>query len=160
MKKLVIAVISAVTAVVMCLSGSGDSSAAPVPELSTTGSDFGTFGDHSFCRGSFRVTLDAPKKTRGLVRVTVHSHGFTGDGPGWKRNPKCRVKLAAIWFSGQAYNAMKYSTATFGPKRGEKHSWDVRTGSGLVSLTVRGYTSNLPVNAPQSVGYGAFILVP
>lgn len=159
-RKFLVALVAIVIAGGVGLVGGGTVAAAPIPELTTTGKDFGTFGDHSFCHGAVRVTVDAPPRTRGVVRVTARSHGFTGQGQGWKRNPKCRIRFATLYHSASVINGQKWVTAAFGPKPGESKAWEVRTGSGPVSFTVSGYSANLPVAVPQAYGYGAYLLVP
>ncbi|WP_168704886.1 enoyl-CoA hydratase [Gordonia paraffinivorans] len=159
MKKFLAVAATVCAAIMLSAGGVGVSSAASIPQVSTTGNDFGMFGDHSFCRGSVRVTLDAPEKTRGIVRVTVRSHGFTGEGASWKRNPKCRIKFASIYTRARAYYAYKWNTVSFGPRRGETKTRDVHTGSGLVGFTVSAYSANSPVAVPQSYGYGGYLLV-
>ena len=66
-----------------------------VPSVPNTpyGTSFGTFGNHDFCRGAVHFGLSAPANKPGFVRVTLTSSGFTGQGAGWKRNPRCGVLL-------------------------------------------------------------------
>ncbi|QMU22262.1 enoyl-CoA hydratase [Gordonia rubripertincta] len=159
MKKLLVA-LAGVIAAAMGLVGVGTASAAPVPQVSPTGYNFGTFGDHASCRGAINVTVDAPAKKRGVVRVTARSHGFTGDGAGWKRNPKCRVLFGNFFTSVRGYNLEKWVSGTFGPRPGEKKVWEIATGSGPVSLGFGGFSPNTQVRVPAGYGATIYMLVP
>ncbi len=160
MKKLLIFVVALVLASFATVAGGGHATAAPIPQLSTTGNNFGTFGDHSFCRGAVNIGLDAPAGKPGVVRVTARSHGFTGDGPGWRKNPRCRVLFATTYTSGRGLNIQKWVRAGFGPRHGESKTWDVHTGSGVVVFGVTAYSTNSPIASPQSYGAGFYLLVP
>ena len=120
MKRLLATIFVGLIVGALCMAGVGQASAAPIPQVSTTGYNFGIFGDHSYCRGAVNATVDAPKGKRGVVRVTVRSHGFTGAGASWKRNPNCRVLFGNYYTSVRGYNLEKWVTATFGPRPGEK----------------------------------------
>lgn len=159
MNKFFVAFVVAVAAA-MCLAGVGTASAAPIPQVSPTGYNFGTFGDHASCRGAINVTVDAPVKKRGVVRVTARSHGFTGEGSGWKRNPKCRVLFGNFYTSVRGYNLEKWVSATFGPRPGEKKVWEIATGSGPASLGFGGFSPNSPVRVPAGYGATIYMLVP
>lgn len=160
MKRLIVVAVSVAVIVVASLTGAGPASAAPIPQVSTTGYNFGIFGDHSYCRGAVSATVDAPKGKRGVVRVTVRSHGFTGDGASWKRNPKCRVLFGNYYTSARGYNLEKWVTATFGPRAGEKKVWEINTGSGPASLGFGGFSPNSPVRVPSGYGSTIYMLVP
>ncbi|MGW9265530.1 enoyl-CoA hydratase [Gordonia terrae] len=159
MKKLAIVVLLAAFAAAM-VSGVGQASAAPIPQVSSTGYNFGIFGDHSYCRGAVNATVDAPKGKRGVVRVTVRSHGFTGAGASWKRNPNCRVLFGNYYTSVRGYNLEKWVTASFGPRAGEKKVWEINTGSGPASLGFGGFSPNSPVRVPSGYGSTIYMLVP
>lgn len=144
----------------LCMAGVSQASAAPIPQVSTTGYNFGIFGDPSYCRGAVNATVDAPKGKRGVVRVTVRSHGFTGAGASWKRDPNCRVLFGNYYTSVRGYNLEKWVTTTFGPRPGEKKVWEINTGSGPVSLGFGGFTPNSPVRVPSGYGSTIYMLVP
>ncbi|MCR5980185.1 enoyl-CoA hydratase [Gordonia jinghuaiqii] len=163
MRKLTLTTIAAVVATVTCLTGllgMGQASAAPIAQLTTTGNDFGTFGNHSFCRGSVHIGLQAPARKPGVVRVTATSHGFTGDGTSWKRTPRCKVVFRTIFTSARGYLLHHWTPASFGPRPGEKRTWDVHTGSGVVSFTVNTTHAKGELINQQSAGFGAFLAVP
>ena len=155
----VAAIALAATTAATLASGPGAAQVAPqLPRLTTTGNDFGTFGDHDYCRGAVGVGLTSPR--RGVVTVTLRSHGFTGQGAGWARNPKCRVLFIATHTSATGYMRDTYIPATFGRRAGETVSRDIRTGSGLVELGITPYAKNVPVRAPQGYGWGAYFIAP
>lgn len=140
------------------LSAAPAAAAPQLPRLSTTGENFGTFGNHSYCRGAINVGLTSPK--RGVVRATLTSLGFSGQGASWKRNPRCKVLFVITHTSGQAFGKETFVTGTFGPRRGQRVVKDVRTGSGVVEFSVVPHSPNSPVRALQGYGYGAYVLVP
>lgn len=127
---------------------------APLPYFSGTGDSFGTFGNHDYCRGSVHVGLTSPK--RGVVRVNLTSHGFSGQGPGWTRNPRCGM----LFIVKDAFVHETFIRASFGQRPGESISRDIRTGSGLVHLDVGTYATGTAVRTPMSYGMGAFTVVP
>lgn len=160
MQKILVMVVCLAVVTAASLAGIGHATAAPIQYLSTTGNNFGTFGNHSFCRGSLHIGLDAPAGKRGIVRVTATSHGFTGNGPSWKRNPHCKLLINNVYTGGRGLYRDKWVTAVFGPRAGEKKSWDVPTGSGLVVFTVNTHADAGAVRPMQSYGFGAYVLVP
>ena len=87
MNKLMVFMVVLVLASIATVAGGGHATAAPIPQLSTTGNNFGTFGDHSFCRGAVNIGLDAPAGKPGVVRVTARSHGFTGVSMAMRKSP-------------------------------------------------------------------------
>ena len=155
-----VGVAAVVVACAGIVGGVGESAAAPaqLPRVTTTGNDFGMFGDHAYCHGTVNVGLTSPK--RGVVRVTLASHGFTGTGASWKRDRNCRVLVAATYTSGKGYGIEKFVPASFGPRAGERKTFDVATGSGLVEFSVVPYARKSAVRAPQGYGYGAYVIVP
>lgn len=130
----------------------------PLPVFSLTGQTVGTFGDHDFCRGSMNVAISSPK--RGVARVTLTSNGFTGNGPGWTRNPKCGLLIGVLETNGLFQIGEKFYPAAFGPRPGEKLSKDIATGSGLRGFSVASYARNTPVRLPQSYGTTVYFIVP
>ena len=48
---------------VAALVGTGPANAAPreLPRLAITGDNFGTYGDHDYCRGALGTSLTSPK---------------------------------------------------------------------------------------------------
>ncbi|GAC52042.1 hypothetical protein GOAMI_07_00460 [Gordonia amicalis NBRC 100051 = JCM 11271] len=159
MKKLAVTAATSAILATASLGGIGQATAAPIPHFPSSTS-FGTFGDHSFCHGVLRVDVDAPAKKRGVVRVTVTSLGFAGNGPTWKRNPKCRMLINTLYSGTQGLGREKWVTASFGPRRGEKKTWEVTTGSGPASIGLTTYSVNSPVRARQGYNGGAYVLVP
>lgn len=138
----------------------GVSKAAPqqLPRLTTTGNDFGTFGDRNYCRGSVNVGITSPR--RGVLRLTLTSHGFTGSGPRWSRERSCGVLFIATHTSAIAWAKETVIPATFRSRPGQRVVRDIATGSGLVSFAVNPYARNSPVRAPQGYGFGAYVVVP
>lgn len=159
MRKLVVLLIAA-SAVAMTLFGVGVGSAQPQLPRIGYGDNFGMFGDHDFCRGTVNIGLTAPNGKRGVTRLTATSFGFTGNGKGWARNPKCRVLLMTTHLSGNAFYKQTLVPATFGPHRGERVTKDIFTGSGPVQFTIASYARGTTVRSPQSYGTGWLVLVP
>lgn len=140
--------------------GAGQSDAAPqLPRIGITGDTMGTFGDHSYCRGVLHVGLTAAPSKRGVVRVTLTSSGFIGNGPSWKRKPVCKLLIGTVHTSVEAYAKWNFFNADFGPRRGQKVVQDVRTGSGVVEFLVSTYARNNPIRLRQSVGVSYHMLV-
>ncbi|MYR07695.1 enoyl-CoA hydratase [Gordonia sp. SID5947] len=144
----------------MTLLGAGAAVAQPQLPRVGYGDNFGMFGDHDFCRGSVNIGLTSPKGKRGVTRVTATSFGFTGDGKGWAKNPRCRVLLMTTHLSANAFYKQTFIPATFGPRRGERVVKDIFTGSGPVQFTIASYARGTAVRSPQSYGTGWVILVP
>ncbi|WP_330433455.1 enoyl-CoA hydratase [Gordonia sesuvii] len=141
--------------------GPGTASAEPqLPRITQYSEDIGTFGDHSYCRGAFRVGMVAPNGKRGVVRLTLTSHGFTGDGASWRRDPNCRFITEITIFSATVVGQQTSIPVAFGPRRGEKVVRDIRTGSGPVSIGVLTYPSHNPVRLQQSFGAAFYTIVP
>ena len=131
--------------------------AQPLPHFTGTGDQFGLVGDHDFCRGAVHVTLTSPR--RGVVKVTLTSRGFSGQGAGWSRNPHCSTLF--IFTNGASLVPQeKFIPATFGREPGQSVSGELRTGSGLAQPVVRAYARNTPVRLPQSSGFVGWVVVP
>jgi hypothetical protein len=129
-----------------------------VPFFTAIGANFGTFGDHDFCRGSLNVRLSSPK--RGVTRVTLTSFGFTGNGPGWAKNPRCRVLVGISNVAGFVTLNEAFVPATFGPKPGDKAIRDIATGSGPRQLVIGTYVPNTAIRTPQSYGTNVIFVAP
>ncbi|MGZ8177642.1 enoyl-CoA hydratase [Williamsia sp. SKLECPSW1] len=129
-----------------------------LPTFTVIGPNIGTFGDHDFCRGSVNIRLSSPK--RAVTRVTITSFGFTGNGPGWAKNPRCRVHFSVnntnVFFT----LSETFFPATFGSKPGERVVRDITTGSGLRELIIGTYVPNAPVRTPQSYGTNFTYIAP
>jgi hypothetical protein len=159
MRKLLLALSAFGLAFSAAIAGVGTASAAPLQILQTSSTTFGTFGDHSFCRGALSVRWQSVPKKPGVVRVTALSHGFTGDGPTWKRNPNCRVMLLSQTTSIRGLYVQKWVPASFGQRRGTTKSWEVTTGLGFANIAVMPYSANGPVAVRQGYGAGANMIV-
>lgn len=160
MKRAFTIVLTSVVALAITWTGAGSSSAQPqLPKFTTIGEDFGTFGDHAYCRGAVNLKMFAPKRKRGVVRVSLTSHGFTGDGSSWTRNPRCRVLLVINQTSGNSFMKQTPILAAFGPRAGQNVTRDIVTGSGVALVSVIPYTVGLP-RVAQGNGTGAYVLVP
>lgn len=161
MRRLIVVCLAALVASVATFAGTGSSQSAPLPlQFAVLGDNFGTIGNHSFCRGAINVRLSVPKGKKGVVRVTATSHGFTGDGPGWRRNPVCRMVLGTEFISARGYLVPKYSNVAFGPKPGTRVVQDVHTGSGPVAIETRTYAPNSGFRQIYSRGVSYYVLVP
>lgn len=160
MRRLFIVLTIGVVAVASTLMGSGETVAAPLPNIALYGHNLATMGDHSLCRGTVNLAIQAPHDKRGVVRVTARSRGFTGDGASWKRNPKCRVLFQTTYTSLRGYAQHKWVKAAFGPRPGEKTVWDVPTGSGPATIGITTYAVNSPVRTPTGGLVGFHTLVP
>ncbi|MEY1677478.1 enoyl-CoA hydratase [Gordonia sp. ABKF26] len=158
-KKLAIVVLLAAFAAAM-VSGVGQATAAPIPNIALYGNNLGTMGDHSYCRGTVNVTIRTPQNKRGVVRVTARSAGFVGEGASWKRNPNCRVLFQTTYTSIRGYALHKWVPATFGTRPGSKKAWDVPTGSGPATVGITTYAINNPVRTPTGGLVGFHMLVP
>ncbi len=134
--------------------GGGAADAAPLQQATTTGYDFGTFGDHDYCHGAVRAKLTSPR--RGVVNVKLTSHGFTGNGRGWAKNPKCGV----LFIVTTGYIHESYINASFGSKPGESVSRDIATGSGVNIINISPYAKNTPVRVPMGAEFAAWLVVP
>ncbi|WP_232717658.1 enoyl-CoA hydratase [Gordonia metallireducens] len=160
MRRLLIGLTVGVFAAVSALVGSGETTAAPIPNIALYGNNLATMGDHSLCRGTVNLAIQTPNDKRGVVRVTARSRGFAGDGASWKRNPKCRVLFQTTYTSLRGYALHKWVSATFGPRPGEKKVWDVPTGSGPATIGITTYAVNNPVRTPTGGLVGFHMLVP
>lgn len=118
-----------------------------------------TFGDHDFCRGNVIVSLSTPPGKRGVVRVTYTSSGFTGEGPGWKRNPKCRVMVGMVQEGPGLNYRERWFPLTFGPSK-QRIVRDVVTGSGFLGLGSAPYAVNAPGHILQGYGGTFWTVVP
>lgn len=157
----------AATAVVAAALTGGVVAAAPagaapaprdLPVFAPFGQNFGTFGDRDFCRGSLNVRISSPK--RGVARVTLTSFGFTGNGPGWAKNPTCGLLIGVVATNGLFQIGETFFPAAFGPRPGAQVTHDIATGSGLRSFGVGSYARNTPVRLLQSYGTGIYFIVP
>lgn len=160
MRKLVTAAITAAFVAVCLVGGSGAATAAPIPQVTFTGYNFGAVGDHSFCRGAINVSVNTVPKKRGVLRVTARSFGFSGQGATWKRNPKCKLLLWNVYTSARGLNKEKWVTVSFGPRSGEKRTWEIPSGSGPVSLGIGAFAPNNPVRVPAGYGSTIYMVVP
>ena len=161
MRRLIVISLAALIATAATVVGTGNSQSAPLPlPFAVLGDNFGTIGNHSFCRGAINIRLSAPSGKKGVVRVTATSHGFTGDGPGWKRNPICKMVLGTEFISSRGYLVPKYTNASFGPKPGARLVQDVYTGSGPVMIETRTYAPNSNFKQIYSRGVSYYVLVP
>lgn len=161
MKNAIVSVFVVVIATLGVIVGAGQVSAAPLQNFSTNGTTFGTFGDHSFCRGAITYRVDAVAKKRGVVKVTATSHGFSGQGPSWNRNPNCRFLFRSAVTSVRGIDMEKWTVGSFGPKPGQKQTWHVVTGSGPAWMGITTYAVNSAVRILQSpAGPSFFMTVP
>ncbi len=155
------AVVVAVVVGALSLLGAGSAVAEPqLPRIATYTENVGTVGDHDYCRGAFNVGMVAPKGTRGVVRVTLKSFGFTGNGIGWKRNPKCRFLVGLNVSGTRTIGQEIFFPVAFGPRAGEKVVRDVRPGSGPGAVGVGTYAINNPVRVQLSYGTAYYMMVP
>ncbi|MFW0793152.1 enoyl-CoA hydratase [Gordonia sp. CPCC 205515] len=141
--------------------GAGQAAAdTQLPRLTVYSETIGTFGDHDFCRGAIKLGYTVPTGKRGVVRMTFTSHGFIGNGAGWRRNPTCRALLIVSTASATAINKETYVPIAFGSRPGQRITRDIVTGSGPVNIGVNAYALNTVVRTPQGQGVGAMALVP
>lgn len=145
---------------VAALVGAGPANAAPreLPRLAITGDNFGTYGDHDYCRGALGTSLTSPKP--GVLRVTLRSFGFTGNGKGWARNPHCTVLIGYTYTSVRNLRGELWDRVTFAARPGQRVTRDIPTGSGLVALVIGTYSVNSPVRAMQGPGVSFYPIVP
>lgn len=140
----------------------GPAEAAPprpqLARLTTTGNDFGLFGDRAYCHGTVNVGLTSARP--GVVRLTLTSHGFTGSGPAWARDPHCGVLFVATHTSANAFMKETFIPATMRSSAGQQITRDIATGSGVVEFSVVPYAKRGPLRALQGYGYGAYVVVP
>lgn len=160
MRKLAVLLVVIATAGLSLL-GAGRVAAEPqLPRITLYSENFGTAGDHDYCRGAVRVGVVAPKGKRGVIRVTLTSYGFTGKGPGWKRDPNCRFLLYMSEISAKyPLGREHFSKVSFGPRPGSKIVRELHPGSGPGSFGVGTYAINQPVRVPQSYGGSGFLAV-
>lgn len=161
MKRLLFLAVALVVVSSGLVIGAGKGDSAPqLPRIGITGDTMGTFGDHSYCRGVLHVGLTAAPSKRGVVRVTLTSSGFVGNGLSWKRKPICRLLIGTVHTSVEAYAKWNFFNADFGPRKGQKVVRDIRTGSGVVQFQAVSYARNNPVRVMQSYGVSHYMLVP
>ncbi len=160
MNKLIMTAVALTIVAMASITGVGQATAAPIPNIALYGNNLGTMGDHSLCRGTLNVTIKTPQDKRGVVRVTARSNGFGGDGASWKRNPNCRVLFQTTYTSIRGYALHKWVPATFGPRPGATKVWDVPTGSGPATIGITTYAINNPVRTPTGGLVGFHMLVP
>ncbi|MEE3851741.1 hypothetical protein VZC37_15470 [Gordonia sp. LSe1-13] len=90
----------------------------------------------------------------------MRSFGFTGNGPGWQRNPKCRFLIFLSQISAKyPLGKETFHPVSFGPRPGEKFVKELNPGPGLGSFSVATYAINQPVRLPQSYGGVGFLTV-
>lgn len=155
------AVVLIAVAVMAMLFGAAPARAdRPLPSVTIWGHDIGTLGNHDYCRGSFRISLSTVKSKRGYVRVTATSHGFTGNGAGWSRNPRCSFLIGLVTIGSNSFYGEHYVPATFGRKPGQKVVRDVRTGSGPAQVGVQTYAARTAVRTPLAYGSVFYMIVP
>jgi hypothetical protein len=161
MRKALVSVLVAAFGV-LSFAGAGTASAdTPIPMFWTiAGDNFGTFGDHAYCRGALHVSFSAPAGKPGHVRTTVTSHGFTGDGPGWARNPHCRVTLVMTEISPKHFYKTTRIPMSFGRKPGQRVSRILEPGSGPAIIGVGTYGVGRQSGQVQSYGSEARMWVP
>ncbi|MEE3851892.1 enoyl-CoA hydratase [Gordonia sp. LSe1-13] len=155
---------SALLAVVvgaLTLLGVGAVSAEPqLPRIALYSDNFGTVGNHAGCRGAMHVGVVAPKGTRGKIRITVTSHGFTGDGVGWRSNPRCRILLSFNEISpNHPLSRETFHSVSFGPRPGQKFVKEINSGSGPAGFGVATYVPDQPVRVPVPYGGVSFLTV-
>lgn len=114
--------------------GAGTAAARPVeaPRLAIAGDDIWTVGNHDNCRGPIRVSAKTDPRQPGKVFVTYRPGQFTGDGPGWRRNPVCTVRAHANWTFPATIRPSAPIVA--GPRGGKAVTQVLRTGSGLQGM--------------------------
>lgn len=118
----------------------------PVPAVYQYSQYFFTLGDHANCRGNVRYSVSAPKGKRGIARITFRSYGFTGDGPAWKKNPRCGLLVSTTKYNASSILDTTYYPIYFGTKP-EVVSRDLRIGSGPAILA----TSTVLLGSPVRV---------
>lgn len=104
--------------------------------------------------------MTAPTGKRGIFRVTVRSFGFTGDGPSWQRNPKCRLLIGTQHTSSNALYKETWIPVAFGRRPGEKVVKDIQTNSGLVLMSVIPAQKNTLIRTPAGYPSSFYLLVP
>ncbi|MGV9709872.1 enoyl-CoA hydratase [Gordonia sp. NPDC003424] len=118
-------------------------------------------GDHDNCRGTVRVRMSTPTGKRGVVRVTFTSFGFTGNQPGWHRNPKCTVRMAIVNQGPGLSRVERYYPMSFGPRPGQRYVRDIVTGSGPAIIGVAPLAINSPVlKTPVGSGPAFYAVIP
>ena len=96
----------------------------------------------------------------GVLRVTLRSFGFTGNGKGWARNPRCTVLIGYTYTSVRNLRGELWDRVTFAARPGQRVTRDIPTGSGLVALVIGTYSVNSPVRAMQGPGVSFYPIVP
>ncbi|MYR07534.1 enoyl-CoA hydratase [Gordonia sp. SID5947] len=138
--------------------GAGNVTAEPqLPRVTQYSENVGTFGDHDFCHGAFNIGMVAPKGKRGVVRITLTSFGFTGNGSGWARDPKCRFFALVNTTAGFGKN--EYFPVAFGRRPGERVTIESHPGSGPKAVTVSTSSSDRRSDI-QSFGATMYTIVP
>ena len=155
------AVVSIAVAVMAMLFGAAPARAdRPLGNIAIYSPIIATVGDHDHCRGSFDVGLSSKSRKPGVVKVTLTSRGFTGNGRGWTRNPQCRFLIGITALGSRAFYRDYWIPAAFGPRPGQKIVREVMTGSGLSTVAVQTYVSKTTVRTPQSLKTAFYLIVP
>ena len=129
-------------AIVTALFGSGMSAARPyeAPRITQYSQDIFAAGSNSGCRGAIHTGLKVDPQQRGRVFVTLTPRAFVGDGPGWRKNPTCKIYVQTAIDNPFNQNRHWNRTVTAGPRGGKSVKYTLRTGSGLhmISFGVMG----------------------
>lgn len=149
--------ISCLTAAGMVMSGTGHADARQGPAqiwwAINAGDKLMAVGANGNCRGPIKVELRTDPAKRGFVYATYRPGPFVGDGPGWRRNPVCRITvLSAMNYLDGLTNRTRPTTVIAGPRGGKPVQKTFWTGSGLQAVAFK--TSGI------SLAVGGYMIVP
>lgn len=154
-----IAIVMAVAATMLV----GTSAASAEPQLlrvALYGENIATGGDHAYCRGAYGVRMVSPVGKRGVVRMTLLSHGFRGDGAAWKRDPHCRFLAIVSYTSSRTLLSENVIPVSFSSRPGERVVRDLAIGSGPAKIEVGTYARNSRVRLLQSYPLVFWTVIP
>ena len=130
-------------------SGVANAKPSPAPRLALYSEDIFAAGGNSGCRGTIHAAIEVDRAKPGRAFVTLRPRPFAGNGPAWRKNPVCKIRIySVVDFFHYGWGRI----VTAGPRGGAPVRVTIPTGSGLHLLS-------FGVNG-AGVGNGNYIIVP
>ena len=141
--------VAMIVALLAGLFGAGAATAKPrpAPGIAFGGNDLVTLGDNSFCRGTIKVVVLTDPAKRGQATFRLTPQAMIGDGPGWRKNPVCKVPVQIVWYDAilPVYHQVR-GLVVGGPRPGKPVDIKIRASSGLILAGVASVYANKPVS--------------
>ncbi|AZG47042.1 hypothetical protein [Gordonia insulae] len=152
-RRSLVLVCSAVALIVVSIVGTGAANARPyeAPRISQYSQDIWSVGANNGCRGAIHVGIQVDQQQPGKAFITLTPRAFVGDGPGWQRNPVCKIRSKVVVDFFRSTPQWE-RTVTAGPRGGRQIRLTVTPGSGLHQIVVGG--------TGTSVGSANYLIVP